>query len=452
MIRLAILQEAAEGLAGELLRHVPREAGAFCLLREGRGGTGVRLMAGEVLLPGPDAWERQAEGILRPTAQCISAAISRAVTARAGLLFIHSHPDPAFPLGLSRADRNAFTELACTLAPTLDGPFAAGVIHPGGWAGALWENGRLQAIDRIVGVGRTLRFLSPLPPSADTPLEARQRDALGVVHDRLRTLTVAVVGCGGLGSPTAEQLARMGVARVLLLDHDALDTPSNARRVFGSTVADLRATVPPPKVDVVGRHLDHLGLGPPPERVNGDVRKEAVFRALLDADVVLAGTDTHGSRAVLNYLPSSYLLPVIDVGTRVGAKPTRLLTGLTAEVRVLTPTTPCLWCRDALDGDVIRVENLPEVERLEQVRQGYVLGEIGEPAPSVVALTVLGSGLATCALLALLAEEGDVVPHGYWVDGFFGDAHETGPREPRMTCRCRRNLGLGDTAAPSFLD
>jgi molybdopterin/thiamine biosynthesis adenylyltransferase len=43
---------------------------------------------------------------------------------------------------------------------------------------------------------------------------------------------VGVVGAGGLGSPIAEQLARMGVAELTLIDDDVFDTPSNVRRVF----------------------------------------------------------------------------------------------------------------------------------------------------------------------------------------------------------------------------
>jgi molybdopterin/thiamine biosynthesis adenylyltransferase len=53
----------------------------------------------------------------------------------------------------------------------------------------------------------------------------RQRDALGLAHDRLRALHVGVVGAGGLGSEIAEQLARMGVAERTLIDDDVLDTP-----------------------------------------------------------------------------------------------------------------------------------------------------------------------------------------------------------------------------------
>ena len=344
-------------------------------------------------------------------------------------------------------DEFSFSVLARDIAPMLDGPFAAGVVHPYGWSAVLWDNG-IKPIPCVLGLGRTLKFLSPFPLQSDTALDLRQRDALGVIHDRLRRLTVAVVGCGGTGSPFAEQLVRMGVACVILVDQKRLETPSNVRRVFGSKAADLRK--PRPKVDIVGDHLEELGLETRIKRISGDVRSEAVVRELLDADVVINATDTHGSRAAVNELVGTYLLPVIDLGVRVGTKTNNLLTGLAAEVRILTPTTPCLWCRKTIDADVIRAENLPEEERQRQEQEGYVVRGIGDPVPSVIALTVLGSGLATCALLGLLAEEGDVIPHGYVVDGFFGDAHQTKPAEPVTGCRCRKQIGVGDPAISRF--
>lgn len=451
MNRLALLEETAQIISRHLEASAPLEEGVFCLLRQGKGEQGLRLLATEVLLPPPGAWEKQGRGVLRPSAQWISAAISQAINAGAGLLFVHSHPDRYFPAELSAVDWRALESLAGTIALILDGPFAAAVVHPRGWSGVSWSNGAFIPMDSVVSVGRTLRFLSEIPVNLDSELDLRQRDALGVVHDQLRQLTVAVVGCGGLGSPIAEQLLRMGVGDLLILDHDRLDTPSNVRRVFGSTIGDLRTTVPQPKVDVVGRHLDHLGLAKPVLRIDGDVRTDTAFRSLLDTDVVLIGTDTHGSRAVVNDLASTYLLPVIDVGVRVGSKTAGVLSGLIAEVRILTPTTPCLWCRGSISGDVIRAENLPEDERRQLQREGYLVGSVGEPTPSVVALTVLGAGLATCALLALLSEEGEVAPSGYWVDGFFGDARETEPVQPVAGCRCRRLLGQGDRKPPPLV-
>lgn len=458
MNRLAILDAVARTVAEHVQASAPREEGCFCLLYAGKGTRGNRLLVAEAILPPAGAWEAQGCDQLRPSAQWISAVVSRAVTAGAGLLFLHSHPSPTFPADFSPADRAASLALGATIGSIVDGPFAVAIVHPRGWVAARVANGRLEPVERIVAVGRTLRSLGACgsdegaPGREELALDTRQRDALGIVHDRLRSLEVGVVGAGGLGSPIAEQLVRMGVAGVTLVDDDRLDTPSNVRRVFGATTADLQATEPPPKVDVVGRHLEQLLLGVPIRRVKGDVRRADVFRELLDTDVVLCGTDTHGSRAVLNDLASAYLLPVIDIGVRVGAKTGGRLAALAAEVRVLTPTTPCLWCRGAISADVIRAENLPPEQRERLLAEGYLQGWSGQPAPSVVALTVLGSGLATCALLALLAEEGEVCPAGVIVDGFLGYSVDTEPMEPKSGCRCRRRLGRGDTMPPSLLN
>ncbi len=457
MNRLALLQIDVDEVTDVLSASAPLEDGCFLLLREGIGARGRRLLAVDPLFAPDDVWEVQGRGQLRPSARWISAIISRAVSTEAGLLFVHSHPYPGHPIGFSQTDLSAILALAKTIGPILDGPFGAAVVHPGGWIAAVVDDAGLRPVDRVLSVGRTLRILSPPDPkprrrAGDMPeLDERQRDALGVVHDILGDLDVAVVGVGGLGSPIAEQLVRMGSGSVTLVDSDRLDTPSNVRRVFGSTLADLHAAMPPAKVDVVGRHLDHLGLAEPVRRVQGDVRVESVFRHLLDVDVVISGTDTHGSRAVINDLASTYLLPVIDVGVQAGAKRSGGLAALVAEVRVLTPTTPCLWCRKAISADVIRAENLPTEQRVRLVEEGYLVGGVGEPAPSVVALTVLGAGLATCALLGLLSTEGDVCSSGYVVDGLMGDGFETHPTEPDPTCRCRERIGAGDTRPPPVL-
>lgn len=449
MIRLALLEDLVHQLEGHLAASAPEEDGAFFLLRRGAGETGQRLVAGDLILPPEGAWERQGKGQLRPSAPWLSAAISAAVEAESGLLFVHSHPGAVGPARLSRVDETAVQALGETIATILDGPFAATVAHESTWAGVLWSNGKLEPIDRISAEGRGTRFLSPVGRDEnDRDLDNRQRDALGAVHDRLRTLSVGVIGCGGLGSPIAEQLVRMGVAEIVLVDHDALDTESNVRRVFGSTRRDLHATVPPPKVDVVGRHLESLDLETQVKRVNADVRSEHAFRTLLDTDVVISGTDTHASRAVINDLPSTYLLPVIDVGVRVGHRSNAGLAGLVAELRLLTPDRPCLWCRGAINADAIRAENLPDEEREALEREGYVVGGIGEPVPSVAALTVLGSGMATCGLIGLLSSEGSVVASGWVLDGLYGDAFETGFGEPDPKCRCRDQIARADTSPP----
>lgn len=454
MNRLVLPVATADQIRDLLFAAAPDESGCFCLLRQGQGERSTRLLVGEPLLPPTDeAWDTQHPDQLTPSARWLSACISAAIRHECGLLWVHSHPDPGFPTDFSAVDRRTLAVWAQTMPAMIDGPFAAAVVSPHGWAAEVAVNGAMSPVEHVASVGRDLRSLDAPRIRASRPdaLDTRQRDALGKAHDRLRALTVGLVGSGGLGSPLAEQLVRMGARKVVIIEHDRLDTPSNVRRVFGSRREHLNQVPPPAKVDVVGDHLDAIGLDTTVRRVAGDVRFEPVFRKLLDCDVVICATDTHGSRAVINDLATTYLLPVIDVGVRAGSRRNGELNALLAEVRVLTPVTPCLWCRNVLDPFIVRAENLPPKERAQLAAEGYLPGGFGEPEPSVVALTVLGAGLAACALLTLLSEEGDVAPSGYWIDGFLGDSRELDPTAPVAGCRCRDRLGRGDQELPSLL-
>ena len=453
MRRLAVPEDTRAHVQDIVNVAAPAEGGCFCLLRAARGRHSRRLLVGEVLPPPADAWDDQHPDRLTPSARWISEVVSAANQQSCGLLFVHSHPDPRHPAGFSRVDRAALAALGPVMAQLLDGPFAAAIVHPAGWVAAEVDPaGSLHAADRVQAIGRTLCVLDPPVPVVRLvdDLDARQADALGAAHSVLRGLHVGVVGAGGLGSPAAEALQRMGVEQITLIDEDVLDTPSNGRRIFGSTAADLRAAVPPHKVDVVGRHLDGIDLGARVRRRPWDVRTERAFRQLLDCDVVLCTTDTHSSRAVLVDLAYAYGLPVLDVGVRVGAR-AGALGALVAEVRVLTPTTPCLWCRAAISADVVREELLPFDQRERLHREGYLVGGHGAPEPSVVALTMLGAGLVTCALLALISPDGKDIPDGYLVDGFFGDARPVGPAAPNGDCWCRQIAWQGDTAPITWL-
>jgi len=64
----------------------------------------------------------------------------------------------------------------------------------------------------------------------------------------------------------------------------------------------------------------------------------------------------------------------------------------------------------------VAAENLPADERRSRAQEGYAVGSVSEPVPSVVALTVPGSDLAASAMLTMLSEDGEAAPTVYLID------------------------------------
>jgi molybdopterin/thiamine biosynthesis adenylyltransferase len=433
---LAVSQEVSEKLKTEILDAAPLEGGAFCRLRAVDRDGVARFVLGD-LIESAEPWAAQREDLLTPSGKRISAAVSIATAENCGLGFVHSHPSG--PAALSGLDRETTSRLGETIGELIDGPFASVVVSPGGWAGALTDGARLIPFDRIAIVGRSVQLVKGSRVSVDRQLDDRQIRALGEDSQTLlRALRVAVVGVGGLGSPIAETLVRMGVGEVRLVDDDKLDTVSNARRIFGIRRRDVDTSSPRNKAEVVAGSLGGLGLGAEVVPIVGDIRDPAIQARLLDVDVLMSGTDTQSSRAALTELAVRGALPLIDVGVRVGVRGQSQLDALRFERRLQVPGGPCLWCWRTLDAERVRLELMPEADRDRLIQEGYVTGGVDGPVPSVAALTVAAAGAATSALLGMLCGALDTSPLGAGVDALTLEVVPFDQQRPDPDCICSR--------------
>lgn len=68
----------------------------------------------------------------------------------------------------------------------------------------------------------------------------RQLDICGPAH--MRNLHVTVIGCGGIGSPTALALAKMGVPALTLFDADKVETHNLPNQMFKLSQVGLHKT------------------------------------------------------------------------------------------------------------------------------------------------------------------------------------------------------------------
>lgn len=211
---------------------------------------------------------------------------------------------------------------------------------------------------------------------------------------RLQRLTVGVVGLGGTGSVVAQQLAHLGVRRLLLMDHDVVEE-TNLNRLVGASRADIGRH----KVEVAHAYLKRIN---PVIEVRANRESVLVPRQahrLVEADVVFCCTDSHGSRVVLNQLAYQYLLPVIDLGVVIAAKEGQV-THVIGRAQLLAPTLSCLACDNVLDPEQVRRDFLTPEERQ---ADPYIVGGEGERQPAVISLNSTVASLSVTMLLQMVA-------------------------------------------------
>ncbi|WP_019590541.1 ThiF family adenylyltransferase [Thioalkalivibrio sp. ALE20] len=111
----------------------------------------------------------------------------------------------------------------------------------------------------------------------------------------LRDRHVFIAGLGGVGSYAAEAVARAGVGRMTLVDHDVV-APSNLNR----QLVALRSTVQHPKTDVMAERIRDIdpaiAVTVRREFLNPDTVAELIPE---DADYVLDAIDSIACRAAL---------------------------------------------------------------------------------------------------------------------------------------------------------
>lgn len=229
----------------------------------------------------------------------------------------------------------------------------------------------------------------------------RQALAFGPALNRdLAALRVGIVGCGATGSAVAALLARLGVNKLLLVDRDAVET-SNLSRLHGATVED--AEQQRPKVSVLKKHLQGIGLGARVEVFQGWVGEAACRDGLRSCDIIFGCTDDHDGRLLLNRLSYFYLIPVFDMGIKIAVSddiPPRILDAA-GRVTVLMPGTRCLLCRNVIDPRRAHEEHLGRNSPAEcawQREQQYIEGG-GGPSPAVITMTTDVACMAVDELL-----------------------------------------------------
>lgn len=370
-------------------------------------------------------------------------------------ILAHSHPDHA---PYSPSDDHGEDRVARALRPFLPrGEVGSLLFTPERIYGRIWR-GKGEAPEQVAAltvIGRSVRRISlendELGQTVDE-VHARQVLAFGEAgQETIARLRVGIVGSGGTGSPLAEQLVRLGVRDLLIVDRDVFES-SNLSRVYGSHWKDAHPSFwrrllrrKNWKVDIVADHLRRIAPEARISAIQGDVTVRKVASKLLDRDVLFACTDEHWGRSILNQIAYQYLIPTLNLGVAITSDGSEIENGV-GVVQILRPDHGCLWCCGFLRSERIRAESLEPEERKALEGEGYLVG-IDEAAPSVVTLTSTVAGLAGTWFVQLatdfMGRAGELSRQNY--DLLSGTVRR-GHIPPGRDCICTKVKAKGDCA------
>lgn len=213
---------------------------------------------------------------------------------------------------------------------------------------------------------------------------------------RLRASRVLLVGCGALGTHSADALARAGVGELWLVDRDIVEW-SNLQRQVLFTEADAAAGTP--KAIAVATQLAAINRECVTTAHVADCSADFLHRLPGRPDLVLDGTDNFAVRYLLNDWCARQRVPWIYAGA-VGSE------GAAMVVPVGGPCLRCLWPDPPQQGDVGNCETVgilsPAIAAVAafQVAEALKLLVGGEPATRGVFTCDIWRGNYTVLALA----------------------------------------------------
>lgn len=167
----------------------------------------------------------------------------------------------------------------------------------------------------------------------------------------LGQLSVAVVGCSGTGSPTVEQLLRLGVGRLVLVDDDDLEE-KNLNRILNA----YRADVGRKKAHVLRDAASKMDLGADVVACPTKLECESAVRAVAECDFAFGCTDTAAGRHVLSRLCTFYGISLIDMGVRIVADGSGGVDQVCGAVHYVQPGGSSLLSRGVYTLEQLRAE------------------------------------------------------------------------------------------------
>lgn len=425
MRTLTLSAKTVRELRQTLLKPDEQERFAFLY-----AGDEYDLLGSQVVPIEDEKMARQSQTACRPAPAVERTYIGDCYNKQLAPVLVHSHPfsdDPRFS-SIDIESMGRFREWISGLFP--DESFGFAVVGAEGIEAVGEDRDRLAALQvEVIG---DWKLDTPLPDNADrftpshsnheqsTDTSARERNertvrALGTDSQRrLQDATIGIVGVGGLGSIVSEQLARLGVEEIVLVDPDIVEE-SNLARLSGVYEHHVGAS----KVAAIREHLWKVGT----EDLTIEIVKNRVedqTDPLGDCDAIVGCVDEVTARSFCNEYAVKQLTYYIDAGVRIDSDSTeneqsgRLeSTQATADDRTVEMTgyvhlvapgsTACFDCLGRHNQEATRIEQMDEEAIEAGKRRGYVDDSDLAPEPALVHLNGMCASKTVSILVDLVS-------------------------------------------------
>jgi molybdopterin-synthase adenylyltransferase len=163
----------------------------------------------------------------------------------------------------------------------------------------------------------------------------------------LRDATITVLGVGGGGSHIAQQVAHLGVGRLVLVDHDRLEV-TNVNRVVGVGYGDVGQL----KAELLAERFGNLktAIVAVPARAESPAGRRWIERS----DIVFGAVDGARARNNIERICRGAQVPYVDIGLTIQvAEDGVTTTAIGGQVVTSLPGGPCLWCGEVVTDDLI---------------------------------------------------------------------------------------------------
>jgi len=305
-------------------------------------------------------------------------------------------------------------------------PVGAAVYAKRAVAGDIWlPDGRRLELNETRIIGSNIVRLTDCPHDHtfgdhDRDTYDRQIRMFGEKGQQiLRNSVVGVIGAGGVGSLAIEQLARLGVGKLVVADPDRIET-SNLSRVVGATRWDAKhpftSTAWPAWVRNIAQQFatkkcaitERVARAANPsikfESYSADFAKDDIARKFLQCDFLILAADSMRARLVFNAMVHQYFIPGIQIGSKIVAEEDDDMTDAFSVIRWVRPGSNCLWCTGMISSHQLAIEAKSEIEKADQAYGTE------SPSPSVITMNAIGAAQgcndALFSLLALHDREG----------------------------------------------